>query len=91
MRGFGATGHPQPLVDDDHDAFNARAVRETAGLPPEAVLGWLRGSFDRVRAAVADLDPELDADGWVARVVALNTFGHYDKHIGELSGPTDAG
>ena len=81
---FGATGHAQPKVVDDDEAFNARVAAEIAGRPPEMIRTDVHGSFERLRAAVLALDPELDPKGWVEAVVAGNTYEHYDEHRAEL-------
>jgi hypothetical protein len=81
---FGATGRPQPKVVDDDDAFNARVIDETAGRHAELIRADVHASFERLRAAVLALDPELDPQGWVEAVVAGNTYEHYAEHSAEL-------
>jgi mycothiol maleylpyruvate isomerase-like protein len=81
---FGATGHPQPKVVEDDDAFNARVIAETAGRHAELIRADVHASFERLRAAILALDPELDPKGWVEAVVAGNTYEHYEEHRAEL-------
>lgn len=83
---FAATGRPQPKVEENDDAFNARVAEETADRSPDDVRLSLGASFDRLRAAIASLPPDLDPDGWTEAVVAGNSFGHYDEHLPELDG-----
>ena len=78
---FGATGHPQPKVVEDDETFNARVADETAGRPPEMIRTDVQASFERLRAAILTLDPELDPKGWVEAVVAGNTYDHYQEHV----------
>ena len=45
-------------------------------------------TFERLRAAILTLDPELDPKGWVEAVVAGNTYEHYEEHRDELRAET---
>ena len=81
---FGATGHPQPKVVEDDEAFNAQVAAETAGRHAELIRADVHASFERLRAAVLALDPDLDPKGWVEAVVAGNTYEHYEEHREEL-------
>jgi hypothetical protein len=85
---FGATGHAQPKVVEDDEAFNARVAAETAGRHAELIRADVHASFERLRAAVLALDPELDPKGWVEAVVAGNTYEHYEEHRDELQAAT---
>lgn len=85
---FGATGHPQPKVVEDDEAFNAQVAVETAGRHAELIRADVHASFERLRAAVLALDPELDPKGWVEAVVAGNTYEHYAEHREELRAAT---
>ncbi len=82
---FGATGHEQPQVEADDDAFNARVAAEVEGMPAARLVDWARASYQRLDDALRAI-PALDADGWVAAVVAGNTFEHYEEHAPELDG-----
>jgi len=81
---FGATGHPQPKVVEDDETFNAQVAAETAGRHAELIRADVHATFERLRAAVLTLDPELDPKGWVEAVVAGNTYEHYEEHREEL-------
>jgi len=81
---YAATGRPQPKVEADDDAFNARVAAETTDRSPEQVRTALIGSFDRLRAAIASLPAALDPDGWIEAVVSGNSIGHYEEHLPEL-------
>ena len=81
---FGATGHPQPKVVEDDETFNAQVAAETAGRHAELIRADVHATFERLRAAVVTLDPELDPKGWVEAVVAGNTYEHYEEHREEL-------
>ena len=81
---FGATGHPQPKVVEDDETFNAQVAAETAGRHAELIRADVHASFERLRAAILTLDPELDPKGWVEAVVAGNTYEHYEEHREEL-------
>ena len=81
---FGATGHPQPKVVEDDETFNAQVAAETAGRHAELIRADVHATFERLRAAVLTLDPELDPEGWVEAVVAGNTYEHYEEHREEL-------
>ena len=85
---FGATGHPQPKVVEDDEAFNAAVATETAGRHAELIRADVHATFERLRAAVLTLDPELDPKGWVEDVVAGNTYEHYEEHRDELRAVT---
>jgi hypothetical protein len=85
---FGATGHAQPKVVEDDEAFNARVAAETAGRHAELIRADVHASFERLRAAVLALDPELDPKGWVEAIVAGNTYEHYGEHRDELMAAT---
>jgi len=85
---FGATGHPQPKVVEDDEAFNAQVAAETAGRHAELIRADVHASFERLRVAVLALDPELDPKGWVEAVVAGNTYEHYAEHHDELLAAT---
>lgn len=88
---FGATGHPQPKVVEDDEVFNALVAAETAGRHAELIRADVHASFERLRAALLTLDPELDTKGWVEAVVAGNTYEHYAEHHNELraASPTE--
>jgi len=81
---FGATGHPQPKVVEDDETFNAQVAAETAGRHAELIRADVHATFERLRAAVLTLDPELDPKGWVEAIVAGNTYEHYEEHREEL-------
>jgi len=81
---FGATGHPQPKVVEDDETFNAQVAAETVGRHAELIRADVHATFERLRAAVLTLDPELDPKGWVEAVVAGNTYEHYEEHREEL-------
>ena len=81
---FGATGHPQPKVVEDDETFNAQVATETAGRHAELIRADVHATFERLRAAILTLDPELDPKGWVEAVVAGNTYEHYEEHREEL-------
>lgn len=82
---FAATGHEQPRVEADDDAFNAHVAAEVEGLPATRLVGWVRASYRRLDDVLRAL-PRLDADGWVKAVVSGNTFEHYEEHERELDG-----
>ena len=85
---FAATGHPQPKVVEDDEAFNARVAAETAGRHAELIRADVHASFERLRVALLALDPELDPKGWVEAIVAGNTYEHYEEHREELRAAT---
>ncbi|MCI0583353.1 MAG: maleylpyruvate isomerase N-terminal domain-containing protein [Chloroflexi bacterium] len=84
LRRYAATGKPQPKVEPDDDAFNARVVADTVDSPPDVVRRSLDGSYERLWAAIAALPADLDAEGWVEAVVTGNSIGHYEEHRSEL-------
>ena len=69
------------------DELNERLVSSHRLVGPEALVDELDATFREVRAELAQLtDEQIDAnDGWVARVVAGNTFGHYAEHATEIA------
>jgi hypothetical protein len=89
---FAVTGQPQPKVEDDDDAFNARVTENAAGRADDDILADLDTSFTRLRAAIEALPAALRAaeDGWAEAVLAGNSFEHYEEHASELAdAPTD--
>jgi hypothetical protein len=72
--------------DEDDDATNARAARAAEGRTTGEILLGMDESFRRLRREVARLSNEQVAahDGWAGRMIAGNTFGHYDDHRADL-------
>jgi len=70
----------------DGDEFNARLVSSHRLVGAEALTDELDTTFRSLRAEIAQLtDEQVRAnDGWVARVVAGNTYDHYPEHAKEL-------
>ena len=70
----------------DADEFNARLASSHRLVGAEALLDELDTTFRAVRAEVARLtDEQIRAnDGWVSKIVAGNTYGHYAEHAKEL-------
>ena len=81
-------GRPGPRAEVD--AFNADVVEQHRLVGAEAVLDEIESSHRLLLAELARLDDPPVGDGWVQRVVAGNTFAHYDEHRDELAAVRDA-
>jgi hypothetical protein len=70
----------------DTDEFNARLVKSHRLVGAEALTDELDTTFRDLRSEVAQLtDQQIHAnDDWVIKVVAGNSYGHYDDHRTEL-------
>lgn len=70
----------------DADELNARIVASHRLVGPEALVDELDTTQRALREEIAQLSDDQVAadDGWVAAVVAANTFGHYAEHAKEL-------
>jgi hypothetical protein len=75
-----------PVEVDEEDVVNARAARAAEGRTTGEILLSLDESFRRLRREVARLSSDQVAanEGWAARVIAGNTFGHYVDHLADL-------
>ncbi len=82
---FSKTGKAQPL-SYAVDAFNARVSRAAIGRTSGEVVESLDASFNRLRRQLVQLTEEqlVDHDRWAAKVVAENTYEHYEEHAAEL-------
>lgn len=71
-----------PPPPGDEDAVNAQAAADADLRTREMILAQLDSSYARLREAIARLtQPQLVAhEAWPARVVAANTWGHYEDH-----------
>src|SRR5688500_17389787 len=85
---FGATGHPQPKEVEDDEALNAAGAAEADGRHAELTRADVHATFERLRAAVLTLDPELDPKGWIEGVVAGNTYENDEEHGDEVRAAT---
>ena len=76
-----ATGNSQEL-GQDVDRFNARIARQAIGRTAGEIFKDMEGTFNRLRRRVAQLsDDQIAAhDGWAARVIAGDTYEHYEEH-----------
>jgi hypothetical protein len=85
LAGFLETGGPV-AHDEEDDVTNARAARGAEGRTTGEILLAMDESFRRLRREVARLSNEHVAanDGWASRMIAGNTFGHYDEHRADL-------
>ncbi|HEX9494605.1 MAG TPA: maleylpyruvate isomerase N-terminal domain-containing protein [Candidatus Limnocylindria bacterium] len=95
LRAFRTTG-TLPGPDDaaalglpvfkDADEFNAILVSSHRLVGPEALVDELDTTFRALRAELEQLTDEQvrASDGAIIRVVAGNTYGHYDEHAQEL-------
>ena len=74
-------GEPEPT-----DVINARAARAAVGRTTGEVLAAMDDSYRQVRRAVSRLTAaQLSArDGWVAAMIAGNTYDHYAEHLADL-------
>ena len=74
-------GEPEPT-----DVINARAARAAIGRTTGEVLAAMDDSYRQVRRAVSRLTAaQLSArDGWVAAMIAGNTYDHYAEHLADL-------
>ena len=70
----------------DADEFNARLVSEHRLVGAEALVDEVDTTFRSLRAELAKLtDEQIRADAArVVKVVAGNTYGHYEEHAKEL-------
>ena len=70
----------------DADEFNARLVSEHRLVGAEALVDEVDTTFRSLRAELAKLtDEQIRADdARVVKVVAGNTYGHYEEHAKEL-------
>ena len=70
----------------DTDDFNARLVKSHRLVGAEALTDELDTTYRAMRSEIAQLtDEQIHAnDDWVIKVVAGNSYGHYDEHAGEL-------
>jgi hypothetical protein len=70
----------------DTDEFNARLVKSHRLVGAEALIDELDTTFRSLRGELTQLtDTQIHANGdWVIRVVAGNSYDHYDDHKGEL-------
>ena len=70
----------------DADEFNARLVKSHRLVGAEALTDELDTTYRALRSEVAQLgDDQVHAnDDWVIKVVAGNSYGHYDEHASEL-------
>jgi hypothetical protein len=87
LRQMRATNAPvDPPEIDDEDAFNARAAAAAKDRSVDDVLDELDRSAQALTAEIEPLtDEQVRAnDGWAARIVAGNTYGHYAGHQAEL-------
>jgi uncharacterized damage-inducible protein DinB len=80
------TGEP-PGEAEETDAINARAARAAVGRTTGEVLAAMEDSYRQVRRTVDRLtDVQLAAhDGWVAAMIAGNTYDHYAEHLADLA------
>jgi len=74
---------------DSADAFNARVARQAIGRTAGETLKEMEMTFNRLRRQLGRLtDEQLSADsGWAARVIAANTYEHYEEHRGDVYQP----
>ena len=70
----------------DSDEFNARVVASHRLVGAEALTDELDTTYRALRGELAHLtDEQIHLnDDWVIKVVAGNTYGHYDDHATEL-------
>jgi len=70
----------------DTDDFNARLVKSHRLVGAEALTDELDTTYRALRSEVAQLtDAQIHAnDDWVIKLVAGNSYGHYDEHKTEL-------
>jgi hypothetical protein len=78
-------GEP-PGEPEETDVINARAARAAVGRTTGEILAAMEDSYRQVRRAVGRLtDAQLSArDGWVAAMIAGNTYDHYAEHLADL-------
>lgn len=74
---------------DSADAFNARVARQAIGRTAGETLKEMEMTFNRLRRQLGRLtDEQLAADsGWAARVIAANTYEHYEEHRADVYQP----
>jgi hypothetical protein len=86
LRRYATTRRPQPKIDDDDDAFNARVAEAAVGRADDRILADLDASFVQLRAAVEALPVSYltSDDGWAEAVLAGNSYEHYVEHVAEL-------
>lgn len=79
------SGEP-PGEPEETDVINARSARAAVGRTTGEVLAAMEDSYRQVRRAVDRLtDAQLSArDGWLAAMIAGNTYGHYAEHLADL-------
>jgi hypothetical protein len=82
FRGNGAPAEPP----GEQDAFNAQVVHAWRSRAAGAVFDALDESHARLVGEVGALaDDQLGAhEGWAARIIASNTYDHYEEHRDEL-------
>ena len=86
-----ATGKPVSL-NDEVDTINAQAARQAVGKTAGEIVKDMESSFAKLRRQVERMsDDHLQMnDAWAAKVVAANTYGHYDEHMDDLYAPETA-
>lgn len=86
LASFRESGGKTPPPGADADEFNAEVVERTRGRDAREAVLELDATHDRILAEIDKLTPELIRanDGWVATVVAGNTYGHYAEHFDEV-------
>jgi len=70
----------------DADDFNARLVKSHRLVGAEALTDELDTTYRALRSELLQLsDEQIHAnDDWVIKMVAGNSYGHYDEHAREL-------
>lgn len=76
-------------LNEKIDAINARVARQAIGRTAGEILKEMEMTFNRLRRQLGRLtDEQLAADdGWAARVIAGNTYEHYEEHWADVYMP----
>ncbi len=82
------SGEPTEIKEST-DSVNARVARQALGRSGGEVRKEMEMTFNRLRRQLARLtDQQLVAnDGWAARVIAGDTYEHYEEHWQDVYQP----
>lgn len=82
------TGEPSEIKEST-DSINAKVARQALGRSGGEVRKEMEMTFNRLRRQLARLtDQQLVAnDGWAAKVIAGDTYEHYEEHWPDVYQP----
>jgi len=85
LTAFVQSGQPVPLAEHE-DVINARAARAAEGRTAGEIVQGMDDSYRRLHRLIGRLsNAHFEThDGWVAAVIAGNTYDHYQEHRADL-------